>query len=196
MITVNNTLISDDIADKDFICNLSKCKGACCVKGDAGAPLENAEREILDEIYPKIKNFLSEKGIKAIEESGTSVIDAEGDYTTTCVEGDKECAFVVFQGGIALCGIENAWKAGVISFQKPISCHLYPIRITVYPEFDILNYDRWDICDDACKLGSELKVPVYKFLKTALIRKYGQEWYEELEDQVGLTSSGRKYALE
>lgn len=186
MITVQNTLLSDDIAEKNFVCNLEACKGACCVKGEAGAPLENREREILDEIYPEIKSYLSEKGIAAIEANGTWVLDEEGDYTTTCVEGDKECAFTIFDGRVAKCGIEHAWKDGVIDFQKPISCHLYPIRITQYPEFDILNYDRWDICSAACTLGDEFKVPLYKFLKTALVRKYGEEWYGELEEQIGI----------
>lgn len=189
MITVQHTLISDDIAEKNFICNLSKCQGACCVKGEAGAPLENREREILQQIYPKIKSFLNEKGIAAIEKSGTWVKDEDGDFTTTCVDGDKECAFTVFDAGVAHCGIEKAWKAGVIDFQKPVSCHLYPIRITQYPEFDILNYDRWDICSPACALGDELKVPVYKFLKGALVRKYGEEWYAELEEQVDLNQT-------
>jgi len=183
MITVQNTLVSDDIIEKEFVCNLSKCGGACCVEGDAGAPLEPMEKDILKENYLVIKPFLTGAGIAAIEENGVFVTDAEGDDTTTCVDGNKECAFAVFEGGIAKCGIENAWKAGVTKFQKPISCHLYPIRRTSYPEFDVLNYDRWHICSPACALGESLKIPIYKFLKGALIRKYGDAWYEELEQE-------------
>ncbi|SMO60875.1 DUF3109 family protein [Solitalea koreensis] len=186
MIQVENTLVHEDIIKEYFVCNLNACKGACCVQGNAGAPLENNEREILEEIYPKIKPYLTEKGIQAIEKDGTYVVDFEGDYTTTCVDGDQECAYTVFENGTALCGIERAWKDGVIDFRKPISCHLYPIRITKYPEFDILNYDRWNICSAACSHGSELKVSIHQFLKEPLIRKYGQAWYDELEEQIAM----------
>jgi len=184
MIEVQNALVHEDVISEQFVCNLNKCKGICCVEGDAGAPLEAQERDILEEIYPKIRHLLEPAGIKAIEEQGTSVFDADGDLTTPCVGGNKECAYVTFENGITKCGIEKAWEQGLVSWQKPISCHLYPIRITRYPEFEVLNYDRWHICRDACSFGRELKVPVYRFLKGPLIRKYGEDWYRELEESV------------
>ncbi len=184
MVEVENILVHEDVLNEQFVCNLDKCKGECCVAGDAGAPLERQEAAILEEIYPKIKHLLNEKGIAAIEEYGTSVIDVDGDLTTTCVDGHKECAYVLFENGITKCAIEKAYEQGLVDWKKPISCHLYPIRITAYPEFDLLNYDRWHICKDACTFGRELKVPVYKFLKEPLIRKYGAEWYRSLEESV------------
>lgn len=184
MIEVQNTLVHEDLITESFVCNLNKCKGICCVEGDAGAPLDIAETAILKEIYPKIQHLLEPKGIAAIEVQGTSVVDADGDLTTPCVDGHKECAYVTFENGMTKCGIEKGYELGLIDWQKPISCHLYPIRVTQYPEFEVLNYDRWHICHDACTFGRELKVPVYQFLKGPLIRKYGAEWFKELEDNV------------
>lgn len=184
MIEIQDVLVHEDLIRENFVCNLNKCKGICCVEGDSGAPLDVSETAILKDIYPKIKHLLSEKGIKAIEEQGEYVTDVDGDLTTTCVDGNKECAYVLFENGITKCGIEKAYELGLVDWQKPISCHLYPIRITKYPEFEVLNYDRWHICHDACTFGRELKVPVYQFLKTPLIRKYGAEWYQELENSV------------
>jgi hypothetical protein len=184
MIEVQNTLVHEDVISESFVCNLNKCKGICCVEGDSGAPLDDAERIVLEEIYPKIKHLLEPTGIKAIEEQGTSVVDGDGDLTTPCVDGNKECAYVTFENGITKCGIEKGYEQGLIDWQKPISCHLYPIRITKYPEFDVLNYDRWSICSDACTFGRALEVPVYQFLKGPLIRKYGAEWYADLEESV------------
>lgn len=182
MVEVENILVHEEVLTEQFVCNLSKCKGACCVAGDAGAPLEPEEVAILAEIYPTIKHLLLDKGIAAIEQFGTSVRDADGDLTTPCVDGNKECAYVTFENGITKCGIEKAYEEGLVTWKKPISCHLYPIRVTRYPEFEVLNYDRWHICADACTFGRELKVPVYQFLKEPLIRKYGEEWYKALED--------------
>ena len=184
MIEIEQVLVHEDVLKENFVCNLSKCKGICCVEGDSGAPLDHDETAILQEIYPKIKHLLNEKGIKAIEEQGTHVVDEDGDLTTPCVDKNKECAYVLFENGITKCAIEKAYEQGIVEWQKPISCHLYPIRITKYPEFDVLNYDRWHICHDACTFGRELKVPVYSFLKGPLIRKYGEEWYRELESSV------------
>jgi len=181
MIEVKNTLVHEDIISENFICNLNRCKGACCVQGDSGAPLEKNELAVLEEIYPLVKPYMTEKGIQTIEEEGPWVKDFEGDYTTPCIDGNKECAYVNFENGISKCAIEKAFEAGKTNWRKPVSCHLYPIRITSYPEFDALHYDRWNICSPACALGNELKIPVYKFLKEPLIRKYGVEWYEELE---------------
>jgi len=184
MIEVGGHLVSDELIKENFICNLTKCKGACCVEGDSGAPLEKDELAILDEIYPKIKHLMTEKGIAAIEEQGTHVKDFEGDYTTTCVDGNKECAYVTWENGITKCAIEKAYEQGIVDWKKPISCHLYPIRLTKYPEFDMLNYDRWSICSPACTFGNEHQVKVYQFLKEPLIRKYGEEWYQELEENI------------
>ena len=183
MIQIEDKLISEDIFSEEFVCNLSKCKGACCVEGDIGAPLEKEETKILDKIYPKIKPYLTEAGIKAIEEQGTWVIDPnDGDFVTPMVE-NKECVYVTFdENGITKCGIEKAYEQGAIDWQKPISCHLYPIRAQKYSTFEALNYHEWSICSDACALGKELEVPVYKFLKTPLIRKYGEEFYKTLSE--------------
>ena len=171
MIQIDDKLISEDIFSEEFVCNLSKCKGICCVEGDAGAPLDKNETEILERIYPKIKSYLRPEGIAAIEEQGTHVTDIDGDLVTPLVNGG-ECAYVIFdEKGITKCGIEKAYEDGVVDWQKPISCHLYPIRITEYRNFSAINYHEWDVCSDACTLGKELQVPVYKFLKTPLIRK-------------------------
>lgn len=184
MIEVGSVLLHEDVVKENFVCNLNKCKGACCLEGDSGAPLDADELDILDEIYPKVKPFMNAKGIATIEKVGTYVKDFEGDYTTPCVDVNKECAYVIFENGITKCAIEKAYENGAINWKKPISCHLYPIRITKYPEFDVLNYDRWSICSPACSFGNELKVRVHEFLKAPLIRKYGEDWYQELEDQV------------
>lgn len=181
MIQLENKLISEDIFSEEFVCNLSKCKGACCVDGDVGAPLEKHETEILDRIFEKVRPYLREEGVKALEAQGTWTIDPmDGDYVTPMVNG-AECAYVIFdEKGITKCGIEKAYEEGAVDWQKPISCHLYPIRVNEYSTFTALNYHEWHICHDACTLGKELKVPVYKFLKTPLIRKYGEDFYDLL----------------
>lgn len=180
MIVLQNTVISDDIRDKFFVCNLEKCKGACCVEGDLGAPLEGDELAILEQNYDKIKPYLSGAGKQAIEEQGLYVIDFEGDYSTPTIE-NRECAFAIYDDNMTLkCGIEQAYLDGKINWKKPISCHLYPIRISKYDGFEALNYDRWGICNAACSFGEDLGVRVYQFLKEPLIRKYGENWYTEL----------------
>ncbi|HNP20090.1 MAG TPA: DUF3109 family protein [Fulvivirga sp.] len=180
MIEHGKVILSDDIKEKFFVCNLEKCKGACCVEGDLGAPLEESELKILDEIYDKVAPYLSEEGKQAIREHGRYVYDEDGEYSTTTI-GGKECAYAVYdERGILKCGIEQAYLDGKTDWKKPISCHLYPIRATKYEEFEALNYDRWDICNPACDFGKELGVEVYKFLKEPLIRKYGETWYNEL----------------
>ena len=184
MIEVGSVLVHEDVVRYNFVCNLNKCKGACCMEGDSGAPLDADELDILKEVYPKVKPYMNAKGIATIEKMGTHVTDFEGDYTTPCVDVNKECAYVIFENGITKCAIEKAYENGDITWKKPISCHLYPIRITKYPEFDVLNYDRWSICSPACIFGDELQVRVHEFLKNPLIRKYGEEWYDELEDAV------------
>ena len=182
MIQIDDKLISEDLFSEEFVCNLAKCKGICCVEGDAGAPLDEDETHILDEIYPKIKPYLRPEGIQAIEEQGTYTLDFEGDLVTPLVN-NAECAYVIFdEKGYTKCAIEKAYEDGVIDWQKPISCHLYPIRITEYSNFSAINYHEWDICSDACTLGKELGVKVYQFLKKPLIRKYGEEFYKTLSE--------------
>lgn len=184
MIEHRGTLLSEDLFDKRFVCDLNACKGACCVAGESGAPLEKDEEVLLKELWPKIKPYIPEKGQKAIDAHGVSEIDSDGDLVTTLVEGRGECAFTVFDdNGIALCGVEKAWKDGAIPFRKPISCHLYPIRVVkLGTDQDGLNYHKWPICKPACTCGAKLDVPVYRFLKDALVRAYGQEWYDELDE--------------
>ena len=181
MFQIGKTIVSEDIIQKDFVCNLSACKGACCIDGDAGAPLDPEETKILQDIYPKVKPFLRKEGIAPIEAQGTFFTTEDGELETPLIKG-ADCAYVTFDNrGTALCGIEEAYNQGEIDWKKPVSCHLYPVRVQDYSEFAAVNYHHWHICDDACTLGKELQVPVYKFVKQALVRKFGEDWYEELE---------------
>jgi len=181
MFQIKKTIVSEDIIEKDFVCNLNACKGECCIAGEAGAPLDEDETKIMSRIYDDVKPFLRPEGIAAIEAQGTHIETELGDLETPLVNG-KECAYVTFNDkGWASCGIEDAYNAGKTDWHKPISCHLYPVRVQKYSSFAAVNYHRWPICDDACTLGQELKVPVYKFTKAALVRKFGEEWYTELE---------------
>jgi len=185
MFQIGKSIVSEDIIEKDFICNLSACKGACCVDGDAGAPLELSEATILKDIYPIIKPYLRQISIDAIEAQGTHIVTEDGALETPLING-ADCAYVIFdEKQTALCAIEEAYNQGEVHWKKPVSCHLYPVRVKDYTEFSAVNYDHWEICDDACSLGKELQVPVYKFVKEALIRKFGADWYAELE-QVAL----------
>lgn len=184
MIQIDNTLISSEIRERFFVCNLDKCKGACCVEGDLGAPLQEDELPAIEEVVDVVKPYLSAEAVMALEEHGPYLLDEEGDFSTTTID-NKECAFAFYDDqGILKCGIEQAWKDGKTQFQKPISCHLYPIRVAKLHEFLALNYDRWDICSPACDLGAELSVPVYKFLKGALTRRFGEVWYQKLCDAI------------
>ena len=179
MLIVGNALVSEDIIEKKFACDTRACLGACCVKGDAGAPLLASEIEIIENELPSIKPFLSEEGLRNIEKQGFYTSDPEGESVTTCLP-TGECSFLVYEGLTATCGIENAHKEGKTDFKKPISCHLYPIRAKQYGEYTALNYHKWDICEPACGRGEDENIPVYAFLKEALIRKMGEAWYEEL----------------
>jgi hypothetical protein len=182
MIAIDNTLISEDVLEKKFVCDLNACKGACCVAGDSGAPLDKDELKTLDGVLEKVKPYMTKKGLKAVEKNGCYVIDGDGDYTTTLVSEGAECAFVFFDDNkIAKCAIEQAYLDKKIDWQKPISCHLYPIRIKRTKTYEAVNYDKWSVCKPACECGEKLDVPVYKFLKTPLIRKYGKDWYKQLE---------------
>lgn len=179
MIVVDKTIISEDIKRACFVCDLSKCKGACCIEGDAGAPLEEEEISVLEDSLEYIKPYMRPEGIEEVKRNGVFDFDDHNHYVTTLVNG-KECAFVVFnEQGIAGCAIEKAWKDGKINFRKPISCHLYPIRVSQYRDFEALNYHEWHICKPAVENGKKLKVPLYQFLKDAIIQKYGEKYYQE-----------------
>ena len=189
MIQIDKTILSTEVFEKQFTCDLSACKGACCVEGSSGAPLEEAELEKLEEVYDTVKPYMRKEGIEAIEKEGFFVVDQDGDYTTTLVEG-KECAYVQFDdNGTAKCAIEQAWRDGKTQWAKPISCHLYPIRIKALKDYDAINYHKWHICEPACDCGAKLKMPVFRFCKTSLIRKYGEEYYEQLEECYKLLES-------
>lgn len=180
MIQIGDTVISELLFEKNFVCNLNACKGACCVEGDAGAPLEQEELEELEKAYPIVKEYLSEKSIKALEED-LYTVDDEGEYVTQLVD-KKECAYVMFDdNGIAKCAIEQAYLDKKITFKKPISCHLFPVRLSKLKHYTAVNYAHWNICNDACQLGDQLKVKTYQFLKEPLIRKFGEKWFRELE---------------
>ncbi|MDL1913344.1 MAG: DUF3109 family protein [Bergeyella sp.] len=181
MIQIADRLISEDIFSKNFICNLSKCKGACCVEGDLGAPLDKEETKILESLYEKILPYLSKEGIETIEKKGKWEIDpADGEYVTPTIDG-RECVYVTYdENHVTKCAIEKAYEEGAVDWQKPISCHLYPIRVTEYKTFTALNYHSWSICKEACALGNELQISIFRFLKVPLIRKYGETFYEHL----------------
>jgi hypothetical protein len=191
MIVIDKTIVSDDLLDKEFVCALDKCKGACCVEGDSGAPLEWEETAILESTYEQVKPYMTDEGKAAVEKYGTWLIDSEGDLVTPLINGVRECAYTYFEKGIARCAIEQACRDGKIAFLKPISCHLYPVRITKHENYDAVNYNRWNICSPACANGHELGISVHAFVKTALIRKYGQEWYNQLEGAAAFMESGK-----
>lgn len=182
MLIVGDCIISENIADRCFCCDLAQCKGECCVEGDCGAPLEEAEIAVLQEIYPKVKPYMTKEGIAVVERHGVSALDNADEPCTPLVD-NRECAYVVWEEGLALCAIEKAYFDGKIDFRKPISCHLYPIRIDDYGHFKALNYHEWDVCRCAVAKGKECGEPLYSYLKEPLIRKFGEAWYEELVEQ-------------
>lgn len=180
MIEIDNTLLSTEVFEKKFVCDLAACKGACCIEGDAGAPLDVEDIEQIERVYDKVVPYMREEGIQAIEEQDKYVLGSDGTFETPLVN-QKECAYVYFdENEIAKCAIEKAYLDGKIDYKKPISCHLYPIRVTSYTKFDAVNFHNWQICEPACDCGEKLQVPVFKFLKEPLIRKFGNEWYEKV----------------
>ena len=188
MIQVEDKIISLDVFEKHFVCDLNACKGACCVDGDAGAPLLESEVNILEDIYEQVKPYMMQKGIDVVEKVGVAVLDVEGDLTTPLIK-NRECAFVIEENGVSKCSIEKAYYEGKVEFKKPISCHLFPIRIQEYRDFDAVNYEEIKSCKPACECGSKLEVPVYAFLKESLVRKYGESWYNELLEAAKLLRS-------
>ncbi len=191
MIVVDHVILSDEIAEEFFVCDLQRCKGACCEEGDLGAPLEPEEVKEISHNLSSILPYLSPEGRKVINEQGLFVNDHEGDISTPTIKG-KACAYSYRENGVLGCGIERAWKEGKSLFRKPVSCHLYPIRINRYDEFEAVNYHRWQICSPACSLGTSLKVPLYRFLKEALIRKYGEPWYGRLCETIEASSKSKQ----
>ncbi len=179
MIKVDDILVSEDLKNIRFSCDLLQCRGGCCVEGDAGAPLEEAEIAILEDYLDEIKPYMAKKGIEVIEKTGVFDYDSDGEYVTPLVN-DRECAFVRFENGISYCAIEKTWLEGKTDFQKPISCHLYPIRLSKLKHHTAVNYDRWDICNTALLKGKQDDIPLYKYLKIPLVRKFGESWYRKL----------------
>ncbi|MDP3928745.1 MAG: DUF3109 family protein [Bacteroidota bacterium] len=180
MIILRNTLISEDIFEQEFICNLSACKGACCVEGDAGAPVSNKEKIEIEANFELIKPYLSEASLQDIATKGGFEKDEDDEWNTTCLPSG-ECNFVKRDSsGLLSCGIEQSFLAGQSTIRKPISCYLYPIRMVKVGDYEALNYHKWDICSAACALGKHEKVKVYQFLKEPLIAKFGADWYQEL----------------
>jgi len=180
MVEIDDKVISLDILEKRFCCDLSICKGACCVHGESGAPLEDKEVKILPDEYPGFRDFLRPEGIRIIKEQGTSVLDADRENVTPLIDG-RECAYTIFENGIARCGIEKAFDEGATNFRKPVSCHLYPVRIKRYKGFKAVNYDQWSICDSARTHGDKQDLAVFRFVREAIERKFGPDFYQKLE---------------
>ncbi len=186
MIVVKNSIVSDDVADQRFCCDCTVCRGACCVDGDSGAPLLEEEVPILEAILPEVRPYMTAEGIATVERQGVAVRDKDGDLGTPLIAGGA-CAYITYDGDLALCAIEKAFRANnfqfsIFNFQfpKPVSCHLYPIRVEDYGEFTAVNYHRWDICRCAHGHGD----PLYIYLKEPLVRRFGQEWYDELLQEI------------
>jgi hypothetical protein len=181
MIQIGNRIVSRELFDQHFICHLEQCEGNCCVFGDSGAPLEDHEARYLEENLEAIKPYMRAEGLQEVNEQGSWVVDGDGDQVTPLV-GREECAYVVFEQGIARCSIEKAFESGSVSFQKPVSCHLYPIRVSKLKNAVALNYHRWSICEPARILGRKEGMPVFRFLKDPITRVYGAAFYDELEN--------------
>lgn len=186
MIAIGQTLISEEILEKKFLCDLNSCKGMCCVEGESGAPLEEGEIQELEAVIDAVKPYMRKEGLEILEQGEVFEIDIDGDYVTPLVN-NNECIYVFFdEKGISKCAIEKAYLEGKTDWKKPISCHLYPIRITELKDFLALNYHSWDICSPACKLGEAMQVSVVDFLKEPLQRKFGDDWYNQLQEATAL----------
>ncbi|NLX67301.1 MAG: DUF3109 family protein [Bacteroidales bacterium] len=186
MIQIQDTLLSDEIFEEQFICDLCKCKGKCCVEGESGAPITREEFLAIESILAEIWHDLSPKAQEVINKQGIAYTDYDGELVTSLVDGE-ECVFTCFDAdGICKCAIDTAYREGRISVPKPISCHLYPIRLTEYSDFIAVNYHRWSVCRPAVRLGRKEGIPLYRFLKEPLIRKFGEEWYDEVCEAANL----------
>jgi len=181
MLQIEDTIISLDLLEQNFICDLNTCKGACCIEGDEGAPLNANEVKIIEELLPIIWDDLSDKSKDVINKQGITYIDREGEPVISIVNG-AECVFTFTdEKGICKCAIEKAYREGKTDFYKPISCHLYPVRLQKYNDYTAVNYHKWNLCKCARKLGNKMQMPVYQFLKEPLIRKFGKDWFSQLE---------------
>lgn len=184
MYLIQEVLVSEEVFSRQFVCHIDKCKGACCWEGDYGAPIAEDEIDQIKAAYPIVKKHLSDEAINQIDHQGTAPYDKEYGGKVTPLMDDSSCAFLLKDDfGAAVCSFQKAYQAGETDFVKPISCQLYPLRVTSNKDsgFEALNYDEWDICSAACKLGKELSMPVFRFVKDAIIRKYGAPFYAEME---------------
>jgi len=192
MIQIQQTLLSDEIFEEQFICDLCKCKGQCCVDGESGAPLTHEEYEQINNILPVIRHMLSPEAQALISEQGIAYTDVDGELVTSIINGE-ECVFTWFDDdGVCKCAIDTAYREGLTDVQKPLSCHLYPIRLTEYADFTAVNYHRWSVCKPAVKLGRKEKLPIYRFLREPLIRRFGEVWYKEVCEAASLIHSQKK----
>ncbi len=181
MLEIQDTLVTLDLAEEYFCCDLDKCLGACCIEGDAGAPVSLEEIGKLEEVFPEVKADMLPRAVEEVEENGVAYADADGEMVTTLLDG-ANCAFCTFaKGGVCLCAIDKAYREGRVSWRKPSSCALYPVRIKQYPTFTAVNYHRWSICRDAVTNGRKLGIRLYQFLEGPLTERFGQEWYAELK---------------
>ncbi len=180
MIEIGNSLVSFDVLQQKFCCDLQVCKGACCVHGDAGAPLTIEEAGDLEDYLDELSPYISAEGLLSVIELGAFVRDTDGEIVTPLIN-NQECAYTAFENGIAFCAIEKAHNELAVPFNKPVSCHLYPIRIKELNDYDAVNYDVWDICNCARDKGQRENLPVYLFVKEALVRKYGGDWFDQLD---------------
>lgn len=180
MLQIQNTLVSLDFIEHFFLCDLNECRGECCIEGDAGAPITEEELKTLKSLLPIVWDDLTPAAKQIIKEQGVAYIDEDGDLVTSIVNG-KDCVFTTYEkNGMCLCAIEKAFREGKSDFYKPISCHLYPARLSEYSDFTAINYHRWKICRCAELLGKKKNIRIYQFLKEPLIRRFGKEWYDEL----------------
>ncbi|NCC99138.1 MAG: DUF3109 family protein [Bacteroidia bacterium] len=180
MLAIGDTIVSLDVLTQEFLCNINHCKGICCVEGDSGAPITKEEAEIIENLLSELKPYLTKEALDVIDRQGVAYTDIEGEFVISIVN-DKECVFTYKENGIWKCAIERLYTEGKINFKKPISCHLYPIRLKQYRKFMAVEYHKWEVCSHACVEGKRIKLPVYKFLKEPLIRRFGEAWYAELE---------------
>ena len=181
MFKIGKTLVSEEIIETHFHCNVDACKGACCIEGSGGAPLMENEVKIIDKNYKKIAPYLSQEAKNKISKDGKYIYDKEGKMETPLLDG-KACVYVHYKSnGLLECGIEKAYNEGQIELKKPLSCHLYPIRIKEYSSFTAVNYHKWGICSEACSFGENHKKPLFQFVKEALIKRFGDDWFIELE---------------
>lgn len=181
MLQIQNALVSLDLAEEFFVCDLAKCLGQCCIEGDAGAPITEDEKKKLEEVLPVVWDDLLPAAREVIERQGVAYTDEEGDLVTSIVDG-RDCVFTTYApGGMCLCAVEKAFREGKCNWRKPMSCYLYPLRLTEYPDFTAVNYHRWKICKCARTLGRKEGVRLYEFMRGPLTERFGAEWYDELK---------------